>query len=164
MLRHGIAEERSTALPDADRALTALGRSRTRAVAEALVRLGLAGSQGLSSPLRRARETAQIASEVGLLGLESPGFVFDGAFAPGGDPVPVIAALRQRPLPDAPQRLIIVGHEPDLGDLAAWLIGAPPGAIGLKKAGVALLSLGPEQGQLKLLMAPRQILGAGWES
>ena len=57
------------------------------------------------------------------------------------------------------QRLALVGHEPELGALAAHLIGAPEGAIGLKKAGIALLLLGPGRGQLKLLMAPRQLLG-----
>ena len=55
-------------------------------------------------------------------------------------------------------RLALVGHEPDLGALAAQLIGAPEGAIALKKAGIALLLLGPGRGQLKLLMAPRQLL------
>ena len=34
-----------------------------------------------------------------------------------------------------------MGHEPDLGLLAARLLGAPPGAIALRKAGLALLRL-----------------------
>jgi phosphohistidine phosphatase len=55
--------------------------------------------------------------------------------------------------------LVLVGHEPDLGDLAARLIGAPSGTITLKKAGVALLSLGSGLAQLRLLAGPKQLLG-----
>jgi phosphohistidine phosphatase len=53
-----------------------------------------------------------------------------------------------------------VGHEPDLGQLAARLIGAPTGAVTLKKAGVVLVAL-PEGGsaaRLKLLLSPRSLL------
>jgi phosphohistidine phosphatase len=67
-------------------------------------------------------------------------------------------------------RLALVGHEPDLGDLAARLVGAPPGALALRKAGLALLELGasdrsalggaPGCGawQLRLLLTPRALL------
>lgn len=161
LLRHGIAEPRCGELADADRALTERGRQRTRAVAQALVRLGLAGSQLVSSPLRRARETAAIACEVGLLAPGCPEFSIDAELAPGGEPSDLVAAFRQAQLPGALQRLVLVGHEPDLGNLAAQLIGAQPGAIALKKAGVALLQLGPPSVRLTLLMAPRQILANG---
>jgi phosphohistidine phosphatase len=56
--------------------------------------------------------------------------------------------------------LALVGHEPDLGQLAARLIGAPAGAVSLKKAGVALVAL-PEDGRaarLQLLLSPRSLL------
>ena len=58
------------------------------------------------------------------------------------------------------RRLALVGHEPDLGQLAARLIGAPAGAVTLKKAGVALVAL-PQDGypaRLKLLLSPRSLL------
>jgi phosphohistidine phosphatase len=63
-----------------------------------------------------------------------------------------------------------VGHEPDLGDLAARLLGAPPGSIALRKAGLAVLVL-PRFAQarladqaavgawsLQLLLTPRALL------
>jgi phosphohistidine phosphatase len=160
LLRHGIAEERCPERVDGERALTPLGRSRTRAVAGRLVLLGLGCDQLVTSPLVRARQTAEIAVAAGLVAEGSPSIRVDVALAPGGDPLPLVAEF-QRLASAHPrlQRLALVGHEPDLGALAAHLIGAPEGAIGLKKAGIALLLLGPGRGQLKLLMAPRQLLG-----
>ena len=160
LLRHGIAEERCPERVDGERALTAVGRSRTRAVAERLVQLGLGCDQLVTSPLVRARQTAEIGLAAGLLVEGSPSLRVDAALAPGGDPLPLVAEFqRAAPAQNRLQRLALVGHEPDLGALAAQLIGAPEGAIVLKKAGIALLLLGPGRGQLKLLMAPRQLLG-----
>ena len=160
LLRHGIAEERCPERVDGERALTAVGRSRTRAVAERLVQLGLGCHQLVTSPLVRARQTAEIAVLAGLVAEGSPSLRVDAALAPGGDPLPLVADFqRAASAQNGLLRLALVGHEPDLGALAAQLIGAPEGAIALKKAGIALLLLGPGRGQLKLLMAPRQLLG-----
>ncbi|MCX5937530.1 MAG: histidine phosphatase family protein [Cyanobium sp. LacPavin_0920_WC12_MAG_62_9] len=171
LLRHGIAEERCPERVDGERALTAVGRSRTRAVAERLVQLDLGCDQLVTSPLVRARQTAEIAVGAGLVAQGSPSLSLrvdavrvdavrvDAALAPGGDPLPLVAEFqRAASAHKGLLRLALVGHEPDLGALAAQLIGAPEGAIALKKAGIALLLLGPGLGQLKLLMAPRQLL------
>jgi phosphohistidine phosphatase len=152
LLRHGLAEERSGACPDGERALTPLGVERTRKVVRRLVALELGCDRLLSSPLRRARQTAELAVAAGL----ASALELAEALAPGGDPVPLL----QQTL--GPGRLALVGHEPDLGDLAARLIGAPPGSLVLKKAGVALLELpaaGVGHGRLRLLLGPRQLLG-----
>jgi phosphohistidine phosphatase len=155
LLRHGIAEERGPDKPDAERALTAAGRLRTEAVLAQLVRLELGCTALVSSPLRRARQTAELACAAGL----APALQLAGGLAPGGDPWPLLAGLA------AGQRLALVGHEPDLGLLAAALIGAGPGTVALKKAGVALMqleeapALSRPRGRLRLLMGPRQLLG-----
>ena len=60
LLRHGIAEEARAGLLDRERALTERGRHRTRAVLERLVALGMTADRVLSSPLLRARQTAEI--------------------------------------------------------------------------------------------------------
>jgi phosphohistidine phosphatase len=52
---------------------------------------------------------------------------------------------------------MLVGHEPDLGQLACRLLGAPAGAIQLKKAGLALIVLTPMP-SLRLLLTPRLLL------
>jgi phosphohistidine phosphatase len=157
LLRHGIAEERSVDLPDGSRALTPEGRLRTEAVLQRLLELGLGCDLLLSSPLTRARQTADLARLAGL----APDLELAAALEPAGE----IGPLLQLWLGDSSprpgwRRLALVGHEPDLGLLAARLIGAPAGAVTLKKAGVALVAL-PEDGRaarLKLLLSPRSLL------
>ena len=157
LLRHGIAEERRVDLPDGSRALTAEGRLRTEAVLQRLLELGLGCDLLLSSPLTRARQTADLARLAGL----APDLELAAALEPAGE----IGPLLQLWLGDSSprpgwRRLALVGHEPDLGLLAARLIGAPAGAVTLKKAGVALVAL-PEDGRaarLPLLLSPRSLL------
>ncbi|MEB3199929.1 MAG: histidine phosphatase family protein [Synechococcaceae cyanobacterium] len=139
LLRHGIAEERSPDRHDAERELTAAGRTRTRAVLERAAGLGLRADRLLSSPLIRARQTGDLACEAGL----ARTLELAQALEPGGDPLPLLPAwlTRVEGGAAAPCRLLLVGHEPDLGLLGSRLLGAPPGAIALRKAGLALLRL-----------------------
>ena len=148
LFRHGIAEERGGPTPEPLRALTPAGIRRTTAVAERLALLGIRADQLISSPLVRARQTAEIAVAAGLAGqLE-----IDGALAPDGD---ALALVRS----SGSERLMLVGHEPDLGQLACQVLGAPAGAITLKKAGLAVIVLQPTP-SLRLLLAPKALLVA----
>jgi phosphohistidine phosphatase len=163
LLRHGIAEERRPDRDDEARALTARGRRRSRAVLRRARDLGLSAERMISSPLVRALQTAEIALAVSLADrLET-----DPALAPGADPLPLLRRWLEPAGQEAPSRLLLVGHEPDLGHLAARLIGAPPGSIALRKAGLALLSFAgrpAREGQLagvadlRLLLSPRVLL------
>ncbi|MFM1812771.1 MAG: phosphohistidine phosphatase SixA [Cyanobacteriota bacterium] len=160
LLRHGIAADAADdaidpELADRARPLTPAGRRRTAAVLQRLLALDLACTQLFSSPLLRARQTAELALQAGLAPVlhEAP------ALAPGGD---AAGWLQQH---SAGQRLngqrwALVGHEPDLSSLAAGLIGAAPGSLQLKKAGVALLAWTPEQSRARLLLLvpPRVLL------
>jgi phosphohistidine phosphatase len=137
LLRHGIAEERSPTRAEAGRELTAAGRSRTRAVLERAAQLDLRADRLFSSPLARAWQTAEIARSTGL----APAIELAQSLEPGGDPLPLLPAWFAQGGEPTPCRLLLVGHEPDLGLLAARLLGAPPGAIALRKAGLALLRL-----------------------
>lgn len=148
LLRHGIAEERGGPTPDELRALTPAGIRRTRLVIERLAALKLAADRLVSSPLQRARQTAELALAAGL----APTLELDQALAPGGDALALLGSTRA-------ERLLLVGHEPDLGWLACRLIGAPAGAIALKKAGLAVISLRPRP-CLRLLLAPKLLLPA----
>jgi len=142
--RHGIAQERHSDLPDGERALTAEGSRRTAAVAHQLECLKLHCSPLLSSPLRRAVQTAELGVAAGL----ASGFAIEASLAPGGDPRPLLQA-------GSWQRLGLVGHEPDLGELASSLLGLPAGAITLRKAGIVLIRLGSAGASLEALIGPR---------
>ena len=152
LLRHGIAEERDSHLPDAQRALTEAGRLRTAAVFDRLLQFNLRCDQLYSSPLLRARQTAELAVAAGL----APHLQLSEALVPEADPWPLLC------WPDGVRRLALVGHEPDLGNLAAALIGAPPEALVLKKAGMALLQITAirprPRARLRLLLGPAQML------
>ena len=157
LLRHGIAEERRVDLAEWSRALTPEGRQRTEAVVQRLLELGLGCDLLLSSPYTRARQTADLARLAGL----APDLELAAGLEPAGEIGPLMQLWlgESSPRPGW-RRLALVGHEPDLGQLAARLIGAPAGAVSLKKAGVALVAL-PEDGRaarLQLLLSPRSLL------
>jgi phosphohistidine phosphatase len=163
LLRHGIAEDRLPGDDDAGRALTARGRERSRAVLARLAGLGFRADRLLSSPLRRARQTAELAVRAGL----AEALELAEALAPAADPLDCLPQWLASLSPPEGQRprLLLVGHEPDLSLLACRLIGAPSGAIELRKAGLAVLRLAPEapgqlagSAQLQLLLAPRLLL------
>jgi|694.fasta_scaffold33046_2 phosphohistidine phosphatase len=164
LLRHGIAEERRPGDDDAARALTARGRERSRAVLARLAGLGFRADRLLSSPLCRARQTAELAVRAGL----AEALELAEALAPAADPLDCLPRWLASLAPPEGQRprLLLVGHEPDLSLLACRLIGAPAGAIELRKAGLAVLRLTPPPppgvwagtAELQLLLSPRLLL------
>lgn len=158
LLRHGLAEPRG-GVEERLRALTPEGRLRTQRVCDRARQLGLVAPGLISSPLVRARQTGDIAVAAGL----APALTCSDALAPGGDPWPLLQDWWARARQSATAKLILVGHEPDLGHLACRLIAAPAGALALKKAGIALLAW-PQDGpfpcasqpaQLRLLLTPK---------
>jgi len=158
-VRHGLAGLRRRATNDGARPLTAAGVRRTRAVARRLLEGGLRFDGLLTSPLVRARQTADILHAVGL----APPPKDFPPLAPGGE---VQALLRW--LPDwrsrGRPRLGLVGHMPDLAAWAEELVwGEPRGRLVLKKAGVLGLTLPPSgsplgRSSLFLLAPPRLLL------
>ena len=167
LLRHGIAEPRSPDLDDAQRTLTQEGRERSLGQFQRLAELELGCDLVLSSPLVRARQTAELVVAAGL----APELELAAPLAPLADPLPLLERWLGPVSPRSGwRRLALVGHEPDLSTLAALLIGVPmgqaPHALQLKKAGAALLQWpAPPQGglpgsaRLELLLPPRLLLG-----
>ena len=140
-MRHGPAEDRAASGRDFDRALTASGRDRVRDVARALRDADEAPLHIVSSPLVRALQTAEIVASFSKLA-EDPhqpdqegGVEVRRELAPGGDE----PALVREKIAAQARRLMLVGHEPDLADLAAYLAGRPFPA-GLQKAMVVGLA------------------------
>ena len=130
LVRHGIAAERGKEWPDdSKRPLTHKGIARMREVAAGLKDLGVAFDLILTSPLVRARQTADLLHQ-GLGG--STPLEETTLLAPGGARADLLELLRSRKKSD---RVALVGHEPDLGQLAAFLIGARAPLV-FKKGGV----------------------------
>ncbi|ABI57216.1 phosphohistidine phosphatase SixA [Alkalilimnicola ehrlichii MLHE-1] len=134
LVRHAIAEDPPPdgCLPDAERALTDKGRDRMKAAARGVTRLLPEIDLLLHSPLLRARQTADILAEEGPPPVERE--LHEG-LAPGGDPDAFLAWLV-----DHPGRVMAVGHEPDLGALAAYaLSGQTRSFMHFKKGGMLSL-------------------------
>lgn len=136
LFRHAIAAERGSEWPDdSKRPLTERGINRFKDAVKGLRRLDVAVDEIFASPLVRARQTAEILA-AGLDG-KPPIKVLD-ALAPGHTPASVMTQLARVA---KRRRIALVGHEPDLGELAAHLIGAGR-ALPFKKGGVCRIDLG----------------------
>jgi phosphohistidine phosphatase len=131
LLRHGKAEADAPTGQDFDRALTGRGRRDVALVARALADAGQAPDLALVSPAARAKETweqaapffpnAQVEWTPALYHIDPQG-ILDLAFDP------------------TPRVVMVVGHNPGLGELAAFLareagrtdmIGFPTGAAAI---------------------------------
>lgn len=113
LVRHA---EAAPGEPDDVRPLTAQGRDQARALGKRLAADGIRPDALLSSPLLRARETAQ---ELGrALGVEAEP---NERLAPGATADDVRAATAGRG-----ETVLVVGHQPDCGEIAAALTGEPP--------------------------------------
>jgi phosphohistidine phosphatase len=156
LVRHGIAEERGSDWPDDSlRPLTSKGISRFRSVAEGLGARGVKVGAIFSSPLVRARQTAELLvpawAEVPIQTVEELG--------PEHTPASLAKALVDRAAQEA---VALVGHEPDLGALAAWMIGAKS-PLPFKKGGVACIECGETlktgDGTLIWMITPKLVIG-----
>jgi phosphohistidine phosphatase len=160
LLRHGIAEDPSASVRDVDRALTQEGVRKTELAAAGLSELGLAPDVILSSPLRRAVETAEIVARA--LGTKEA-VRLEQALA-GGEPEEILRGLRSH---RGAACLLLVGHEPSLGILASTLLTGSPGLLRLhfKKAGVAGIAVGAlppsSPGELLWFLGPAHLRALG---
>jgi phosphohistidine phosphatase len=137
MMRHGIAVQRGSAgySDDSKRPLTAEGKKKTQEIAQGLMRLGVDPDWIVSSPLLRAVETAKIVAEV--LGGKIP-VDFSNDLGPGGSAESLIAFLSRH---SNRKRVMVVGHEPDMSEMAGRLMGAGRRAhLSLKKGGCCLIT------------------------
>lgn len=119
LVRHAIAAERGPDWPDDDkRPLTVEGIARFKSIVKGLQVLDVDVDLIVTSPLVRARQTAELLSA----GLASrPSVRALGGLAPGHGAQEVLTQLARAA---RRRRVALVGHEPDLGQLAAHLVGA----------------------------------------
>lgn len=147
LVRHAIALEGAD---DDRRPLSDKGRRRFATVVQALARLEMQFDLVAHSPKLRALETAE--ALVPLLRDKGSTMVSDLlAEAPGFELIETLAGWDGE--------VAIVGHEPHLSALLAWLVTGSPdngSAFGLKKGGVAVLEgpLAPGTMTLTVLLTP----------
>ena len=146
LLRHGIAED---GYPDAQRALTEEGKEKLRRV---LKRSGAKPSLILSSPYRRALETAQIAA--GVFGYAEE-IERAQSLTPDGSPTAVWDEIRAR---KAESAILLASHEPLMSATVAYFLGAPGVHVDMKKAALVRIDVerfGPHPlGVLKWMLVP----------
>jgi phosphohistidine phosphatase len=147
LIRHGIAAERGTYANDDERPLTEEGIRKTKQVAKRLYELDIRFDLILTSPLVRARQTAEILQTIGLAKrLEESAHL-----APGGSLEAWLEWLEQWRSNGGSNngtQLAIVGHEPDLGEWAERLVwGEARQNLVVKKAGVIGIYL-PDAGKI----------------
>jgi phosphohistidine phosphatase len=151
-LRHGVAEARETWTgDDRSRPLTPQGRKAMTRAAKRFAELGLAPDLIVTSPLVRARQTAEIvAAGLGL----SDRLVEDDRLAPGFDAARLAGVIEARGVTGA---VMLVGHEPDFSETIAELIGG--GRVVCKKGGLARVDVDPSlrNGERVWLLPPRDL-------
>jgi phosphohistidine phosphatase len=160
LVRHGSAEEKM-GRPDAERALTAEGRSEVAAICPAIAAALEPPTRLLSSPFLRAEQTAEILRE--SLGIDSKIQPTD-ALLPESDWPALREALRAL-APTGAQSFVVVGHNPSISMIAAAICaGDPNGRIGFVKGAVACLDIddlgGRPAGELRWLVTPKALRAA----
>ena len=126
--------------PDLERKLTAKGRKQAARVAEWLVARLPSRYVVLASPAKRARETAD------ALGVS---YKISERLAPGAAPGDILEACGW---PSHKGAVVVVGHQPDLGRAAAFLVSGAEGEWPVKKGGLWWLSNRERGGEIQVVV------------
>jgi phosphohistidine phosphatase len=135
LLRHGIAEDGRAGQSDADRGLTGEGRKKLQQVLERAAKAGVNPTLILSSPLKRALQTAEIAKET--LGHKDE-ILTSKVLAPGSNSERVWQEIRGHRDQEA---VLLVGHNPLFSDLTGYLLGHPNMQMDFKKGAIVRVDL-----------------------
>jgi phosphohistidine phosphatase len=111
-------------LPDLPRKLTNKGQKQAAAIAEWLDARLPKHTRVLVSPATRAQETAAALRRK---------YETVAAIAPGADPTAVLTAAGW---PDAKTPVLVVGHQPTLGQVAGMLLADAPAELSIRKGAV----------------------------
>jgi len=156
IVRHAIAAPHGTpGMPDDDRPLTEEGIKKMRQAAAGLRSLEYIPEIVLSSPLPRARQTAEILMEA--FGQKRTRLEMFPALAPSGSRKEVYQAIAS--YAEKLESLMLVGHQPSLGEIAGEIVwGSPEQFLDLKKGGACAIELEhtgiPPAGSLIWLLTP----------
>lgn len=137
LVRHAKAEDKTifarSGRPDAERPLTKHGKKEMRRVAKGLKSEVPRLDRLVSSPLLRARQTADILHDR----YGSPAITEHEGLAPGGNFTSLLRWIRRQ---KSARVIALVGHEPDLSRLLCWFLdGGKNSFVRMKKPSAALL-------------------------
>jgi len=152
LLRHGIAADAAPGQPDAARPLTAEGKEKLRRVLHRAAAAGARPALIVSSPLRRALETAAVAAEVFQYKAR---ITVTDALLPEASPYDLWDEIRRHSEDPA---ILLASHEPLMSTMAAFLLSGPAVQVDMKKAALLRIDsdrLGREpKGVLKWMLTP----------
>jgi phosphohistidine phosphatase len=153
ILRHGIAEDGHAGQPDSERSLTAEGRKKLRNVLRAAAAADVSPSLILTSPYRRAVQTAQLAAEA--LGYRGE-LLEVKTLEPGSNPHAVWDEIRAH---KDEAEILLSGHEPLLSSVTAYLLGCPNLQVDFKKGALACVEIdrftAEPHGALRWMLTPK---------
>jgi len=146
--RHALAEIADGSMPDEERKLTQEGIVRTRHTVRLLKLLGITPTRLFTSPLTRARQTADILGHTLEIAVQ-----VRKELSPGFSLAAITSLTRDLGMEDS---VIFVGHEPDFSHIISTLTGG--GQVVMKKGGLARVDVTgyhPLTGELVWLIAPK---------
>ncbi len=155
VLRHAKAEEGRPDTPDEERALTSGALKKMSAAALTIARLEPRFDAILTSPLRRARQTAEpVARALG----QRDDLIETDALSPGADPKEILREIEKRRM----KRVLLVGHMPHLGRLLGYLLtGRSNAHMEMKKGALARIefegAIPKPPGTLTLLLTSKAL-------
>jgi phosphohistidine phosphatase len=137
---------------DALRPLTERGEKQAKTIGRGLSRRGIQLNKLLTSPLVRARQTAEILVQDWKDA--APKVIVCDELIPDSRPKKLAKYLRRM----EEEHVGLVGHSPHLNILASWLIGSKKAQVEIAKAGIAFISCddapGRGLGALQWLVTP----------
>jgi phosphohistidine phosphatase len=156
VLRHGEAGKGLAAgAKDAERPLTVTGQKEIAEIGKSIKDLGIKFDFILSSPLKRAHQTAAIVAKI----MKGEKKMQDwNELKPEGNKMELYKKLSQLKQESS---VLVVGHEPYLSTMIGEIISSGNVQINLKKGGLArirVVSFSPKvRGELRWLLTPKQM-------
>jgi phosphohistidine phosphatase len=153
LLRHGIAEDQQAGKSDAQRQLTPKGIRKLKDVLKQASTYEVAPSLILSSPLVRARQTADVAA--GELAYKES-ILETTSLIPEASPEQVWDELRVH---RDEREVMLIGHEPLFSSLYAFLLNSPTLAVQVRKGSIGRIEIdagsSKPRGVLRWMLVPR---------
>jgi len=142
--RHAEAEDEREGLSDMDRSLTPKGQKQASRMAAWLDRQLPESTRVLASPARRTEQTVQALGRKYKLRPE---------LAPGATPAQLLQVAQW---PEGKAAVLVVGHQPTIGQTVAQLLGLDDPSFSVKKGAVWWLRQREREGQFQTVLVAVQ--------